>query len=344
MSKILTISIAAYNAEKWLAKCLDSFCISEIMDKIEILIVNDGSADKTAEIAYEYVPKYPNTFILINKDNGGHGSTINTGIKAATGKYFKLVDADDWVTEEGIIDLVKIASVCSVDAIISPYYKFYMNSNNMQIQNIVQCEFDDFGKVIEIENLAEKCEFSLPSLTFKTSLLKDNFTEITEKCFFVDIEYDAFYSCYISNALVSITPVYVYRLGNDNQSVAMKNMVKRRDQHLTVCKKLMEFYDNVSEMVTEANSQIIIKILSNLYSSQVRILLEIEDKCQSKNELSLFIIYTKTNHTSLYKKIVEYGKKEKKETIFLSVLLDKIHFHFYGLIHKIVHSVKKEAS
>lgn len=344
MGKILSISVAAYNAEKWLAKCLDSFCIPEIMDKIEVLIVNDGSADKTAEIAYEYVSKYPNTFILINKENGGHGSTINTGIKAATGKYFKLVDADDWVTEEGIVDLVKIAIGCSADAIISPYYKFYMNCNNMQIQNILQCEFNDYGKVIEIENIAEKCEFSLPSLTFKTSLLKDNFTEITEKCFFVDIEYDAFYSCYISNALVSIIPVYVYRLGNENQSVALKNMVKRRDQHLTVCKKLMEFYDNTYETVTEANSQIIKKMISNLYSNQVRILLEIEDKTQSKKELSSFIIFIKTNYASVYKEIIGYGKKEKKETIILSVILDKIHFHFYGLIYKIVHSVKKEVS
>lgn len=342
--KALTISIAAYNAEKWLETCLNSFVVPEILEDIEVLIINDGSTDGTAEIAEEYVSKYPNTFVLINKENGGHGSTINTGIKAATGKYFKLVDADDWVERDGIIDLVKRASCCTADAIISPYYEFNMNDGKKQLHYVFPREFNDFEKELKIEKVSEKCEFGLATLTFKTSLLKDNFTEITEKCFFVDMEYDAFYSCYISNVFISNTPVYVYRLGNDNQSVALMNMVKRRDQHLTVCKKLMEFYDNVSEMVTEANSQIIIKILSNLYSSQVRILLEIEDKCQSKNELSLFIIYTKTNHTSLYKKIVEYGKKEKKETIFLSVLLDKIHFHFYGLIHKIVHSVKKEAS
>lgn len=342
--KILSISIAAYNADKWLESCLNSFLIPEIMDDIEVLIVNDGSTDSTTEIAEQYVSKYPNTFVLINKENGGHGSTINTGIKAASGKYFKLVDADDWVTKEGIVDVVKIARDCSADAIISPYYKFYMNSNNMQIQNILQCNFNDFGKVIEIENIAEKCEFSLPSLTFKTSLLKDNFTEITEKCFFVDLEYDAFYSCHVSNAVISNVPVYVYRLGDDNQSVVLTNMVKRKDQHLVVYNKLVKFYDDVSDNIPEANLHIIEKIISLLFVNQVRILLEIEDKCQSKNELSSFIIYTKTNHTSLYKKIVEYGKKEKKETILLSVLLDKIHFHFYGLIHKIVHSVKKEVS
>lgn len=155
--------------------------------------------------------------------------------------------------------MVKIACGCSADAILSPYYKFYINSNNMQIQNILQCEFNDFGKVIEIENIAEKCEFSLPSLTFKTSLLKDNFTEISENCFFEDQEYVVFYFCYISNALISNIPVYVYRLENDNQSVALRNMVKRREQHLTVCKKLMEFYDNVSETVSEANLRIIKK-------------------------------------------------------------------------------------
>ncbi len=342
--KYLTISVAAYNVEKWLEKCLSSFVIQEILEDIEVLIVNDGSIDDTAKIAKKYVSKYPNTFVLINKENGGHGSTINTGIKTASGKYFKLVDADDWVTKDGIVDLVKIARDCSVDAIISPYYKFYMNSNDMQLQNILHCTFNDFEKVIQIENIAEKCEFSLPTLTFKTSLLKDNFTEITEKCFFVDIEYDAFYSCRISNALISNIPVYVYRLGNDNQSVALTNMVKRRDQHLVVYNKLLKFYNEVSGNIPEANLHIIEKMINILFTNQVRILLEINDRHQSKEELISFINYTKTNHMNLYNEIIKYGKKEKKETIFLTMFLDKIHFHFYDFIHKLVHSLKKEVS
>ena len=186
MNKILSISVAAYNAEKYLKKCLDSFCVPEIMSDIEVLIINDGSTDKTSEISAEYVSKYPDTFILINKENGGHGSTINTGIKAATGKFFKLVDADDWVEREGIIDLVKKAGCCTADAIISPYYKFFITGKDLQLQKVFYNKSNEscyINHEIEVKKVAEECEFSLPSLTFRTSLLKDNFTEITEIAF-----------------------------------------------------------------------------------------------------------------------------------------------------------------
>ena len=92
--KILTVTIPSYNVEAYLEDCLESFVNSEVMDDIEVLIVNDGSSDNTAKIAQRYVDKYENTFRLINKENGGHGSTINTGVREAKGKYFKVVDED----------------------------------------------------------------------------------------------------------------------------------------------------------------------------------------------------------------------------------------------------------
>ena len=89
--KILTVTIPSYNVEAYLEDCLESFVNSEVMDDIEVLIVNDGSSDNTAKIAQRYADKYENTFRLINKENGGHGSTINTGVREAKGKYFKVV-------------------------------------------------------------------------------------------------------------------------------------------------------------------------------------------------------------------------------------------------------------
>ena len=97
MEKILTISIAAYNAEKDIARCLDSLIATGIIEKLDVVIVNDGSVDQTAEIANSYVKKYVNSIRLINKQNGGHGSTINASIKVAKGKYYKILDSDDWV-------------------------------------------------------------------------------------------------------------------------------------------------------------------------------------------------------------------------------------------------------
>ena len=95
--KILSVSIASYNVEAYLEECLESFVNSKVMDDLEVLVIDDGSSDSSPEIAQWYVDKFPDTFRLIRKENGGHGSTINKGIEVASGKYFKVVDGDDWV-------------------------------------------------------------------------------------------------------------------------------------------------------------------------------------------------------------------------------------------------------
>ena len=119
--KILTVTIPSYNVEAYLEDCLESFVNSEVMDDIEVLIVNDGSSDNTVKIAQRYVDKYENTFRLINKENGGHGSTINTGVREAKGKYFKVVDGDDWVDTRSFIHLVKVLKESDADIVASNY-------------------------------------------------------------------------------------------------------------------------------------------------------------------------------------------------------------------------------
>ena len=100
--KLLTVSIAAYHVEDYLRETLDSFLIPEVTDQLEVLIVNDGSGEGVNEIAREYQTNYPDVFRLIDKENGGHGSTVNRGIEEAAGKYFKTVDGDDYVSAEGL--------------------------------------------------------------------------------------------------------------------------------------------------------------------------------------------------------------------------------------------------
>lgn len=83
--------------EKYLRRCLDSLIIDEDgMKQLEVLVINDGSKDSSSQIAHEYQDKYPDTFRVIDKENGNYGSCINRGLKEATGKYVKVLDADDW--------------------------------------------------------------------------------------------------------------------------------------------------------------------------------------------------------------------------------------------------------
>ena len=115
--KILTVVVPSYNASKYLDFNLQSFLRPSVPKRLEVIVVDDGSTDDTARIADAYHEKYPETIKVIHKENGGHGSGINAGLRAATGKYFKVVDADDWVDHEALERLLDyIASFDAADA------------------------------------------------------------------------------------------------------------------------------------------------------------------------------------------------------------------------------------
>ena len=115
--KVLTISIAAYNLSERIDQCLASFASSKFIDDIELIVTNDGSKDDTAKKVEKWVERYPNSIRLINKKNEGAGSTVNSGILHATGKYFKMVDGDDWV--ENIDEFVSFLKNCDSDRVVS---------------------------------------------------------------------------------------------------------------------------------------------------------------------------------------------------------------------------------
>ena len=329
MSKVLTISVAAYNAEKWLAKCLDSFCISEIMENLDVIIVNDGSSDRTIEVAQKYVTSYPETFRLINKENGGHGSTINAAIPEAAGKYFKIVDADDWVERDGLIDLINKLKSMEIDAVYSPYYE--VNADNFNKTKVFgmkkNSKFSD--QIVDIKQLDPDFDIQMHSLTFRTEMLQKNFTAIDEHCFYVDMEYNVFYFSQVNKIYISEVPVYDYLIGTSEQSVNMSNMVKRRDQHLRVCKRLFTYYNKGQEYID--------RLIESCVINEYRILLEINEHEQSKKELFQFETLLKELNEILYKQTISNGLKNMKQTAMVIYIMRSLHFKGYKVIHKMIY-------
>lgn len=326
--KALSISVAAYNAEKCLKRCLDSFLVSDIMSDIEVLVVNDGSTDGTKEIALEYTSKYPGVFHLIDKANGGHGSTINAAIQAAQGKYFKIVDSDDWVEKEGIVDLVGRLRENIVDAVISPY--FIVNAEQFEKQE-ASCVYDvapaQIGTPYDIASTHVKYDLTMHAMTFRTAILKENFIPIDEHCFYVDMEYLIFYFDFVKTVLLTAIPVYDYLVGDSEQSVSRSNMIKRRGQHLRVCRRVLGFY---------GGSNIINKIIQDLIIREYGILMMIPELRQSRKELEEFEKILKEEKNDVYSEAILNGVKEKKETAMAVFLLRKVRFHGYALVHFLI--------
>lgn len=106
--KILSVIVPSYNMEKYLPKCLGSVVVAPaLMEKLEVLVVNDGSKDRTSEIAHGFEAQYPGTFRVIDKANGNYGSCINRGLAEATGFYVKVLDADDFVDTAAFSDYLE---------------------------------------------------------------------------------------------------------------------------------------------------------------------------------------------------------------------------------------------
>ena len=138
-NKILTVSVAAYNVEKYLGTAIDSLTGCKKADGMEILIINDGSNDGTEKIAAAYEEKFPGLLRLVNKENGGWGSTVNTGIRLARGKYFRQLDADDFYRSENLEEYIRFLKKEEADLVISPFVVF--DDRTGQIRKRIGYEF-----------------------------------------------------------------------------------------------------------------------------------------------------------------------------------------------------------
>jgi len=265
--KILTISIAAYNVEKYIQNTLDSLIISKNMDDMEVLVINDGSSDSTTTIVEKYVNQYPDIFKLINKENAGYGSTINVGLKLASGKYFKQLDGDDWFERENISEFLNYLKTCDADCIYSPFWKVYQNKGNRKLQSPYGYD----------ESVIDFRDIYMHALTFKTDLFLENGIKITENCFYTDCEYNLKPLMFVNKIAYFDKPIYCYRLEEDGQSVSSTGWKKHYKEHNKVTLEIMSFYAKNKDKVNVQNRYELEKYIAKLYKMNLILALEIED-------------------------------------------------------------------
>lgn len=289
MKKILTVSIAAYNIQKFIDKALNSLVISD-SNEFEVLIINDGSKDDTLQIAKEYEKKYPNIFKVINKVNGGYGSTINAGIKYASGKYFKQLDGDDWYDTNNLKEILSILKTSDEDIIYTPYYLFFEKDNSIKtIHNKIEKNLNS----VLIDEVIKLADPYLPmhSLMFKTDILKKHNIQILENCFYTDVEYAVYPFLFAKTIKIVNIPLYVYRIGREGQSVSIEGRIKHYKDHLKVDNKMLDILKNNTKLKKN-----VLKYLKKYFSS-------IFASCMSN-----YLLILKSNREN-YNLIKEYDKK-----------------------------------
>ncbi|MCA2390889.1 glycosyltransferase family A protein [Lactococcus sp. NH2-7C] len=306
MSKILTVTIPSYNTEKYIDECLPYLIDERIISDIEILIVSDGSKDNTVSVAQKWADKYPDSIRVIDKENGGHGSTINRGILEATGKYFKVVDGDDWVVTENFVKLVDYLKQVEVDIINNPYLEH--NEETTVETPMMNLEISA-RNIVEHDQVVEQIKIPpMHTITYRTSILKDNEIKIDEKMFYVDVEYICYPLPFVKTSVYLNFPVYVYRTNSGTQSMAISNMVKNRAMHLTMTKHIWNFITKLPKETSPTVKKVLTQRFSELIIAQYVINLSIPNRTERKSETSSFTTFLKDENVLNNNEILSLSK------------------------------------
>lgn len=316
--KILTITVPAYNVEAYLRECLDSFIIDEILSDIEVIVVDDGSKDRTAQIASRYVERYPDTFILYSKENGGHGSTINTGIRLAKGKYFKVVDGDDWVQRDDFIKLINFLKISDSDLVLTNYYWIEHTTKQVRKKLTPAWKSTQFGKEYRFEDISKELFLRMHAVTVKTCIYRDNNIKIDEKKYYVDQEYVLFLAPYIDSITLLNSNVYMYRLGLDGQSMNIRSLQKNVKQHYSVLKRLLLFYAELEKMKVESfRLDFLAKGIAAMVGSQIKIYLSFPMGQAYKKEILELELLLKKQYPKIYQGVRQPAVRLLRRTNYL---------------------------
>lgn len=253
--KLLSVAIPCYNSAEYMGKCIRSILTGG--DRVEIIVVDDGSKDQTLEIANQYHEKFPDIVKVVHQENGGHGSAVNAGLANATGKYFKVVDSDDCLGKKAlaqVLDLLEemVNSDTELDMLISNFmydkqgvkHKKIMRYNHAMPKNkIFGWEEVKFGPT----------QFLLMhSVIYRTEILRACGLELPKHTFYVDNIYVFQPLPYVKKMYYLDVVLYKYFIGREDQSVNEQIMVKRVDQQYRVTKIMLDAYTN--SKITEPNA------------------------------------------------------------------------------------------
>lgn len=301
--KLLSISIAAYNAETTLEKAVSSCIVDDdrMLEKLDIIIVNDGSEDGTYQLARKLQNKFP-SIRIVDKLNGGYGSTVNAAMEIAEGKYFKLLDADDWYDTENLLKLLYELDNIDSDMIITNYTEIRTKGKTLISYRL---------KKEICHNIAELTDhFSMHAVMYKTEILRNNNIRLQEGISYTDTEFVAYPLLYIKTVAFYPYNIYQYSLYGEEQSVSIQSRIKHISDAEMVVTKLEQYLKNLS------NERYISEVVKNKMIDASKFYINsliLTGNKESKKKLKSFDGYLKKNWNYIYKKCAS------KTIIFLRV-------------------------
>ncbi len=232
--KLLTVTVPCYNSAAYMRRCLDSLLPGG--EELDVIVIDDGSADETGAIADEYAARHPAIIRVVHQENGGHGEGINQGLRRAQGLYFKVVDSDDRLDGASLAKLLATLRGFAgegepPDLIVNDYV--YDQAGRQAVFTVNYRVSLTPGRVMPWEDVRRfpvHKQFMIHSLVYRTQLLRDMPLELPKHTFYEDNLYIYQPLPYTRRVYYLNEPLYGYYIGRADQSIAEKNILGRLDQ------------------------------------------------------------------------------------------------------------------
>ena len=306
--KLLTVAIPCYNSQDYMEHAVETALVGG--EDVEIILVNDGSSDKTAEIADRLQKEHPTIVRAIHQENGGHGAAVNTGLANASGLYYKVLDSDDWFDRGAflkILDVLRsfVEDGSGVDMLLANYV---YEKPSLHKHKVIRYDGVFPENQVFTWNDVKRFKISqnilMHSVIYRTKMLRDCQLELPRHTFYVD-------NIFVYNPLPFVKKMYYvnadlyrYFIGRDDQSVNEKVMISRVDQQIFVTKSMIDMYDmrKISNKKLRTYMTNYLAIMMTV-SSILLIRSKNAENLEKKQELWQ---YLKKNHYRTYWKI-RYG-------------------------------------
>lgn len=292
MEKQISIIIPTYNMEAYIGKCLDSLLIPEF-DQVEVLVVNDGSKDRSSEIAHSYADRYPDSIRVIDKPNGNYGSCINAALPQCTGRYVKILDADDTFDTAEFSKLVNALKLIDDDVVITRH--IIVTTDGSVLNN------DNFpvGTKLDVSLSLEEAVKTIASHYIQMHRLAYN------RRVFGRIKYHQTEGVSYTDSQWAIVPlvvcesfrcfdliVYRYAMGREGQTMSVEQIAKHIGNFFTVLGDTLNYYINFrgnqvakslfSLLISEQHEYIYFNALRCLNDHTMQLLEEHDKKVKAK--------------------------------------------------------------
>ncbi len=251
MNPLVSVIIPIYNAEKWLRACLDS-ALGQTYGNTEIILVDDGSADKSGAICDEYAQKDKRVRV-IHKENGGASSARNAGLDIMTGEYVYFLDSDDKTVPELLEKLVESAVQNASELVFFDAYAVDEDTGRVSESNYSHREKYEPATGVELmRRMVGNGDFRIAVylMLLSSDLIRRGGLRFTEGIMYEDFIFTCQAFCLAES--VSYVPEYLYyRLYHANSVMTAKKTVFNFRSALTAYRGVRDFSEANGNIVPE---------------------------------------------------------------------------------------------